>query len=173
MIMFCFPDGKGEKNNKFRKLYDKYVGFVYYTARQFTGEQSEAEDIVQETFLKIFNKMDIIRTDTEYETTAFIYKITRYSSIDYLRKKSNTVFLDDLQREEEIAIDSTMVDVIYIKDIMKIINTMDDMYSVPLQLKIDGYKIDEIADLLGITKENVKIRIHRARKMIKDRLEEK
>ena len=66
-----------------------------------------------------------------------------------------------------------MVDTVYINDIMAIIADMDPMYGIPLQLKTEGYTISEIASFLGITAENVKVRIHRARKILKDKLEAK
>ncbi len=163
-----------EEKSKFMMLYDKYAGLMYYTARQLTDDENKAADIVHETFIRIISKLDIIRTENDNETTALIYKMTRYCGIDYLRKEKNMLLLDDVQTyEENTADDNVMVDTVYIKEIMKIIKEMDEMYSVPLQLKADGYKTDEIAALLGISKENVKVRIHRARKIVKERLEGK
>ena len=76
-----------EEKSKFMMLYDKYAGLMYYTARQLTDDENKAADIVHETFIRIISKLDIIRTENGNETTALIYKMTRYCGIDYLRKE--------------------------------------------------------------------------------------
>ena len=48
---------------------------------------------------------------------------------------------------------------------------MDDRYRAPLELKLQGYQVKEIAAILNITPENAKVRIFRARRMILDKLE--
>ena len=173
MIIIYLSAIEDEKEkSKFMKLYDKYSGLMYYTARQLTNDESKVADIVHETFMHIINRLDIIRTENDNETAALIYKMTCYCGVDYLRKEKNILLLDDIQEfQEDIVRETTVVETVYIKEIMRIIKEMDEMYSVPLKLKVDGYKIEEIANLLGISKENVKVRIHRARKIVKDRLE--
>lgn len=49
---------------------------------------------------------------------------------------------------------------------------MNENYKTPLLLKVQGYKVSEIADFLNISPENVKVRLHRARKIILTGLEE-
>lgn len=161
------------EKSRFRQIYDKYGGLMYYVAKQLTDSQQEAEDIVHETFLRIIDNLDIIRAENEEETKSLIYTMTRYCGIDYLRKNKKELLIDDLSSEEIIdneADADIMIDTVYIKDIMEIIRNMDEMYSTPLQMKIDGYTTNEIASFLGITAENVKVRIHRARKILKERL---
>lgn len=51
------------------------------------------------------------------------------------------------------------------------ISKMDDRYRAPLELKLQGYQVKEIATILNITPENTKVRIFRARRMILDKLE--
>ena len=50
------------------------------------------------------------------------------------------------------------------------ISKMDDRYRAPLELKLQGYQVKEIATILNITPENTKVRIFRARRMILDKL---
>jgi len=176
MLLFylsAFDDDK--EKSRFRKFYNKYIGLMYYVATQLTDVHSEAEDIVHETFLRLISNFDLIRTENEKETTSLVYTVTRYCGIDWLRKNKRELLIDDLPSEEfadETAPD-IMVDTVYINDIMAIIADMDPMYAIPLQLKTEGYTISEIASFLGITAENVKVRIHRARKILKDKLEAK
>lgn len=178
MLLFylsAIPDEK--QKGRFRSLYDKYAGLMLYAAKQLTDDDKIAEDIVHETFLRIIDKIDIIRTETEDETTAFIYTLTRYCGVDYLRKNKMMPLADDDNTLEYYTTahdeEQRMIDAVYINDIVEIIEKMDEKYSMPLQLKVNGYKISEIAQLLNISEETVKVRIHRARKMIIERLEGK
>ena len=53
-----------------------------------------------------------------------------------------------------------------------LVQSMDEKYKTPLLLKVQGYKVSEIADFLNISPGNVKVRLHRARKIILTGLEE-
>lgn len=56
-------------------------------------------------------------------------------------------------------------------ELIAMISKMDDRYRAPLELKLQGYQVKEIATILNITPENTKVRIFRARRMILDKLE--
>jgi len=58
------------------------------------------------------------------------------------------------------------------ENMVKIVQDMDEKYKTPLALKIDGYKISEIADMLQLSEGAVKVRLYRARRMILSGLEE-
>lgn len=57
------------------------------------------------------------------------------------------------------------------EELIAMVSQMDDRYRAPLELKLQGYQVKEIATILNITQENVKVRIFRARRMILDKLE--
>ena len=59
----------------------------------------------------------------------------------------------------------------FLSNMIAMVSQMDDRYRAPLELKLQGYQVKEIATILNITQENVKVRIFRARKMILDKLE--
>lgn len=70
------------------------------------------------------------------------------------------------QDPETIAIDA-----LAFNELIAMISKMDDRYRAPLELKLQGYQVKEIATILNITPENTKVRIFRARRMILDKLE--
>lgn len=175
LIYLSAIEDRREKS-RFRLFYEKYAGLVYYTARQLTDNPTEIEDIVHETFLRLISQFASVRTENEKETISLVYTITKYCAIDYLRKNRRELYLEELPKDEILAQETDedfMIDKMYINNIMDAIEKMDPMYAVPLQLKTDGYILKEIAAFLDITEENAKVRIHRARKMLKKELEGK
>ena len=173
LLVYLSAIEDSQKKSSFKLFYEKYSGLIYYAAGKVTENPTEREDIVHETFLRIISQFDTIRTENEKETISLVYTITKYCSIDYLRKNRKELLLDDLPQDEiplEEADADFMIDKVYINDIVKAIAKMDTMYSIPLQLKTDGYTIEEIAAFLGISQQNTKVRIHRARKILKREL---
>ena len=173
LLVYLSAIEDSQKKSRFKLFYEKYSGLIYYAAGKVTENPTEREDIVHETFLRIISQFDTIRTENEKETISLVYTITKYCGVDYLRKNRKELLIDDLP-QEEIAWEESdadfMIDKVYISDIVKAITEMNPMYSIPLQLKTDGYTIEEIAVFLGISQQNVKVRIHRARKMLKREL---
>ncbi len=173
LLVYLSSIEDSREKSRFRLFYEKYIGLINYGAGQLTSNPAEREDIVHETFLRIISQFGSIRTDNEKETVSLVYTITKYCGIDYLRKNRKELYLEDLTQEEipeQIANEEFMVDKVYINNIVEAIDRMDPMYSIPLQLKTDGYTIDEIAVFLGITQQSAKVRIHRARKILKQEL---
>lgn len=160
------------EKSRFRLFYEKYKGLVWYVASQMTKNTAEAEDIVHDVFLRLIPRFDSIRTDNEKETASLVYTVSRYCAADYLRKNRKEILLDDIAEEiDETEVDADfMIDAVYINDIMKSISAMDPAYAIPLQMKADGYSVKEIGVFLGITERNAKVRIHRARKILKQEM---
>jgi RNA polymerase sigma-70 factor (family 1) len=69
----------------FRSVYDKYHRALYYFVRQLVGDADEAEDIVAETFVKLWNLR--ANFDTENNIKAFLYITARNASLNYLRSQ--------------------------------------------------------------------------------------
>ena len=173
LIYLSAIEDRREKS-RFRLFYEKYIGLIYYTARQLTDNPTEIEDIVHETFLRIISQFSSVRTENEKETISLVYTITKYCAIDYLRKNRRELYLEELPKDEILVQETDedfMIDKMYINNIMDAIEKMDPMYAIPLQLKTDGYTLAEIASFLDITQQNAKVRIHRARKILKQELE--
>ena len=173
LLVYLSAIEDSQKKSRFKLFYEKYSGLIYYAAGKVTENPTEREDIVHETFLRIISQFDTIRTENEKETISLVYTITKYCAIDYLRKNRKELLIDDLSQDEiptEESDADLMIEKMYLNNIVEAIDKMDPMYSIPLQLKTDGYTIEEISAFLGISQQNVKVRIHRARKILKREL---
>ena len=160
-----------EQRDKFEMLYDKYRGLMYYETGHLVSDPELREDAVHETFLHLIKIIDLIRVDNARELTSFICIITRNRTIDYLRRVSRQrsgeqLYLDELadlpaSDPEEIALDGLVL-----QEAIERVKELSDDYRTPLELKVQGYKIEEIARFMNVSQQVVKVRIHRARKKL-------
>lgn len=172
--------------NGMRSFEEIYEGFgpqiIRYLARLVS--ESEAEDLAQETFLRVHRGLEEFRGDSRIST--WIYRIATNVARDRLRKASSmsggavtsleegmdvedgNVWTDEKARNTEgMTIRKEMNDCI-----RRFIDDLPEDYRTVLILQdLEGFKNQEIADILGISLDNVKIRLHRARTRLREELQ--
>ncbi len=162
-----------DDRNKFKVIYDNYRELIIFEAGKLTKDKSLSEEIVQDTILKILEKISTLRYDSDKEFAALIGIITRNSANEIFRRNRKYVLTGIDYPEEKDSYEDReklVVDTIVMKEIIRIIKDMDPMYSEPLRLKMRGYSSEEIADLLDISPRNARKRIQRGKRMIADKL---
>ena len=139
-------------------------------ARGRLGEPELAADAVQESLLKALRSADQIRDDQSVK--AWFYRILRRTLIDlYRRRDVRQRALENLQLEmdsppthEEERVTCACVN--------RLIPALKPEYAtVVRRLDLNGEKPEAVAPSLGITKNNLTVRLHRARQQLRDRLE--
>ena len=166
-----------EPISKFEHIYTKYRGLMFYTAKGVLQDSYLAEDAVHETFLDIIRIIDSIRANNEKELSQFLRVLTHHKAVDMVRKctrqkKSDTEIEDLDLSKSDVNVETIVLDKIDYENMLLLVQSMDEKYKTPLLLKVQGYKVSEIADFLNISPGNVKVRLHRARKIILTGLEE-
>ena len=165
-----------EQISKFERIYTKYRGLMFYTANSVLQDSYLAEDAVHETFLDIIRIIDSIRATNKKELSQFLRIMTHHKAVDMVRKCSTQKKCDnEIDSSCSSKIDTAeaiVIDKIQYENMLSLVQSMDEKYKTPLLLKIQGYKISENADFLNISAGNVKVRLHRARKIILVGLEE-
>ncbi len=138
------------------------------------NNREEAEDALQDVLAKLWQQSPKISQYASAEAFAMI--ITRNSCIDLIRKRKNNIvdFDTDFLSSNEILPDKYMEQ----KDISELIRAVID--SLPEQQRmiihlrdVEGYDNGEIADIAGVSVNNVKVNLSRARKKIRDILIER
>lgn len=164
-----------EDKDIFIILHDIYSETMYKKAYSILNDSILAEDAVQESFIHILKNFDKVIKKKCPQTRKYFVNIVRNISIDIYRKrkKQHTLSFDDF--EETIIDDFANIETILEgKEIESYLFQLPKSYYIILSLKYDeGYSYKEIADILSITEENVKKRIYRARKKLKEILSEK
>ena len=140
----------------------------------------DAEDVSQEVFVKAYLSISGFRGLSSFKT--WLRKLTVNACIDKIRIKSNSshkkVSFDDLiddgaefifNDSSAQSIEKLFQDKETVKEILKILVTLDENYRIPLVLRdLQDYSYIEIAEILGKPVGTIKTNIHRARKIIKD-----
>lgn len=162
----------GTLNEMFENIYLENYPRVFSFVYNITTDWSLTEDITQETFLKAYKNMDSFRGESQI--TVWLNKIAYNILLDTKKKKSLnllpvddgllTVKLTDLKKNLAQEIEQKLMS----ECIRSKILVIPENYRAPLFLDVLGYDNQEIANVLGCTLENAKIRLHRARKKMKE-----
>lgn len=163
------------------ELVNRYSERIYNLALRILRNKEDAEDVLQETFLAVVEKLHTFDGRSSFFT--WIYRIATNASLMRLRKKKlifqNLVDNDDFQEtvESRVFIDWSQDPSLNVFDeevkrrIDEAVNKLSDIYrSVFILRDIEGLSIKETSEILGITEENVKIRLRRARQYLRDHL---
>jgi RNA polymerase sigma factor (sigma-70 family) len=159
---------KGNRTSQ-KALYDYYSSKMYYACLRYATDKEEAEDILQEGFVKVFQNISTFSGNGSFE--GWIRRIIVNTAIEHFRKK-NMKFAD---AEIENAIDQshsvTIVDHFSEQDLLKIISQLPIGYKTVFNLyAIEGFSHKEIADMLKITESTSKSQLSRARGMLQEKL---
>lgn len=155
-----------EFQEKFFPLKDKLFRF----ARQFVKRDDEAEDIVQDTFLKLWVKRESLNELRNHET--FAMTMIKNASIDRLRKRK-TLRFDELKKDPEdnhTPLDSLTQSESYAQ-VIEAMKKLSKQQQMLLNLRdIEGYEYGEISEISGLTINTIRVNISRARNTIKEKL---
>ena len=164
---------KEKKEANSQKFKDEVVsmqGKLNHFALSLTSNTDDANDLVQETYLKILTSEEKYEEDTNLK--AWVLTIMRNIFInDYRkRKRINEIICDESyfhQFEANFLQSSDKADEnYYLKEITKQINSICDDQRIPFEMFLDGYKYKEIAQKMNISLGTVKSRIFFTRKKL-------
>ncbi len=155
------------------QLYNQYCDGMFVVAKRFVKDSFEAEDIVQEAFIKAFMKLHQYKAEVTFG--AWLKRIVINKSIDLLKsKKQELLELDevhmkvvDTDYEDEWLVD----DAITIDEVKDAINRLPDKYKfVVMMFLIEGYDHQEIAEVLNISETASRTQLSRGKTKLKELL---
>jgi RNA polymerase sigma-70 factor (ECF subfamily) len=168
----------------FHKIYSEYYPRIVGYLRRIVGE-AEAEDVAQEAFVKVSKALDGFRKDSRLST--WIYRIATNAAMDHLRsrsslKKAPEESFGEEERESEDkniwtgetkpSIEKSLIRGQMNDCIRGIVEKLPANYRVVITLsELEGLTNSEIAEILQISLDTAKIRLHRARAKLKAELE--
>ena len=159
---------------EFDKVLVQNADFLKPFAINLTRDSEAANDLYQETLYKALANHEKYNAGTNIK--AWLFTIMRNIFInDYRRKaKQRTIFdnspNDFLLNSQQVSVSNSAEGALRLKEINEAIHYLPEIFKTPFQLYFDGYKYQEIADVLNEPLGTVKSRIHFARKLLKDRL---
>ena len=160
---------KGDQQSMYR-LYKLYVQAMYNTCIRMVSNQYDAEDIIQESFINAFNKLDSFRGESSFGS--WLKRIVINQSITFLRKKKyDFTEIDHLQIVHEDIQNENFPEIDPLK-IHETIKTLPEKARVVLNLYLlEGFKHKEIAEMLNISESTSKSQYQRAKQILKDKLQ--
>ncbi len=155
------------------RLYNQYCDGMYIVANRFVKDSMEAEDIVQEAFIKAFAKLHQFKGEVTFG--AWLKRIVINKSIDLLKsKKQQMLELDEVHLK---VVDSNyedewlVEDAITIDEVKDAINKLPDKYRYVVMLfLIEGYDHQEIAEILNISQVASRTQLSRGKVKLKELL---
>ncbi|MFZ0491139.1 MAG: sigma-70 family RNA polymerase sigma factor [Salegentibacter sp.] len=153
------------------KLYNKYCEGMYFVALRFMKDSMEAEDAMQEAFIKAFQKIHQFTGEVTFG--AWLKRIVINKCIDKLKAKKleftalNEQVMGTVEEEDDWHID----DGIGIEEVKKQMEELPEKYKYPLMLYLmEGYDHEEISQILNITQVASRTLVHRGKKKLQEEL---
>ena len=149
------------------ELYKRHSPRMYAVCLRYAGNAGEAEDILQEGFIKVYKKLHSYRGDGSFE--GWIRRIFVNTAIEHFRRKT---YQQPITEQHETTVEGkylTVLDDLAEKDIMKLIQELSPGYRTVFNLYvIEGYTHKEIADMLDISEGTSKSQLSRAKVILQD-----
>ncbi|MCL6272766.1 sigma-70 family RNA polymerase sigma factor [Muricauda sp. 2012CJ35-5] len=154
------------------QLYRQYCDGMYAVAMRFVKEPHDAEDVVQESFIKAFQRIEQFKGEVTFG--AWLKRIVVNRSIDFLKSKhQNTIALNESYMQVSEDDDWTVDDHVKVEKVKQTIEALSDKYRYVVQLfLVEGYDHHEISQVLGITETASRTRLLRGKAQLKDKLKD-
>lgn len=166
----------------FHQLFEMYSHRMFRLAAGILGNDQEAEDVVQDTFLRFFERLDKFKGRSQVGT--WLYRVVHNLSIDRLRRRKPTVDWDDAATAESAPLLMPAIFADWSRAPESLLERSEikaqlgkAIAALPVILRsvfvlrdIEDLSTSETAEILGISAGAVKVRLHRARLFLRERL---
>ena len=172
-LEILIKDCQKKSHKAFDKLYEKFSPLIYGICLRYTKNEEDAKDLMQDNFLKILEKINDFQFNGSVE--GWIRKVTinnTLNSIDknktYYSSSSEIDPIDEIEPE-----DVTDIQNLNVERIIYALNEMPDGCRTIFNLRVvEGYKLNEIAETLGINESTARTQYHYAKKLLISKLKE-
>ena len=174
MMLFMALIDEPTDKEKFLDLYVNYKYLMIKIAMEYLHDRGKAEDAVQEAFFSIAKNIKKIEKPCSKSKNLCVI-IVRNKCIDMLRKeKGEIIHIEDVVVADEAAdLLEQALNREAAENIQKAFEKLDEKKRIVMQLRFfHDYGIAEIADLMGMSEKNVSMTIYRAKKELREILEE-
>jgi len=167
---------KGEQN-AYAEIVNRYQSYVFTLTMRFTKNREDAEEVSQDIFVKAYRSLADFRGASKFST--WLYTIVNTTCITFLRKKRLDVqSLDNEKVFESVENHDSGFNANQVENKSKLVMvnqainmlSADDAEILTLFYKLEQ-SLEEIAQVLKLETNTVKVRLHRARQRLKDKME--
>lgn len=163
------------KPRAFELLVDNYKNYVYSILIALLKNKMEAEEAAQDTFIKVYKSLDSYKSESKF--SSWLYAIAYRTGLDYLRKRKHTEEINEVTQNNIITDKSDSPSSITEKKdlnsfLHKAIDQLPpkDAFVVKL-FYLNQMQVSELEKVTGLSKSNIKIKLFRARKTLREIIE--
>lgn len=170
---YYITEVKNGNTSAYAGLVEKYKSLAYTLALRMVKNPLDAEEIAQDAFMKAYVSLNNFRNKAKFST--WLYRIIYNTSVSMLRKKQFSVvsiderpeFADKLVYSESISDENEFA----LKALEKSLDDLasDEKFIVTLYY-YENLSVDEISEITGLSKSNVKVKLFRSRKKLNEKL---
>ena len=154
-----------------RLLYEMFSARMYGVCIRYAGSKEDAQDILHEGFLKIYEKIEQFEFRGSFE--GWIRRIMVNTALEKFRNDNKLVRTQETIEEFERSEDMDLTENITVKELLRIIEELSPQYRIVFNLyAIEGYSHREISKMLGITEGTSKSNLSRARTILQEKVNE-
>lgn len=160
---------EGDESSQ-RYLYTKYYGLMMGICLRYASDRMEAQDMVQEGFIKIFKALPKFENQGSFE--GWMKRIMINNAIDQYRKEARKPYHDDLDNAYQLGHNEVVSGELGKQELLALIQRLPKGYRTIFNMyAIEGYNHQEIAAELGISEGTSKSQLSKARKHLQKMLE--
>ncbi len=157
---------RGDRKMQY-ELYQRFSPKMYGVCLRYAGKVEEAEDILQEGFIKVFNKISTFRGEGSFE--GWVRRIFVNTAIEHFRKKTYLQPITDLEESMLEGKYLSVLDSLAEKDIIQLVQQLSPGYRTVFNMYvIEGYTHRQIGDALNISEGTSKSQLSRAKMILQD-----
>lgn len=174
----------GGERARFQSLVEKYQQKIFRFGLRMCGEPRDAEDLVQETFINVFRYLEGFRYETKFKN--WLFRIATSACLKRKRKSRHApareLSLEEFMPREGDALPEDVpawarlpLDQVLNEELAQHLQTaiaaLPKKYRMVVALRdMEGFSTEETAEVLNLSVANVKVRLHRARLFLRDKL---
>lgn len=154
-----------------KELFNRFAGRMLGVCHRYARNSADAEDILQDAFIKVFGKMNQFKFEGSFE--GWIRRIVVNTALKKysLRRYEKEVVGYEIKERDESSMEPSAYGHLSEKDLLTLINTLPDGYRLIFNLYvIEGYQHDEIAEMLGIQSGTSRSQLVKARNMLQKQI---
>ena len=155
----------------YAQLVDRYKDLVYTLALRMLKHREEAEEVAQDTFIKVFKSLDKFKGDSKFST--WIYRVAYNTCLDNIKKNKkhlNDVAIDEFTFNKLDTIDNALDNIIKEERSTLIKNCIDklpeDSSALLTLFYFEELSLEEISKIINVEANTVKVKLFRARKKL-------
>ncbi|MGN6494821.1 MAG: RNA polymerase sigma factor [Agriterribacter sp.] len=148
-------------------LYQRFSPKMYAVCLRYAGKAEDAQDILQDGFVKVFRNLHMYRGDGSFE--GWIRRIFVNTAIEHYRRQVNVYPVTEGHENLMEAKEISAIDTLSMKDLMMIIQELSPGYKTVFNLYvIEGYTHKEISEMIGISEGTSKSQLARAKGILQN-----